>query len=98
MSAARQDDNFDLMQCAGLGVQLALTVALCTYLGYLADQWLDTLPIALLVGAFVGLGSGMWSAVKTVERVTAEGRKGKDSDGTGSGAGTGPGSGNDDSP
>ncbi|MFT7463681.1 MAG: F0F1-type ATP synthase assembly protein I, partial [Pseudohongiellaceae bacterium] len=52
------------------GIQLAITVSLCTYLGYLADQWLDTLPIALLVGAFLGLGAGMWSAVKTIDRVT----------------------------
>ena len=77
MSAPRQSDNLDLMQCAGLGIQLAITICLCTYLGYLADQWLDTLPIALLVGAFFGLGAGMWSAVRAIDRVSG-GKAGKE--------------------
>ena len=66
------------MQCAGLGIQLAITISLCTYLGYLADQWLDTLPIALLVGAFFGLGTGMWSAVRAIDRVTGKGEQSDD--------------------
>jgi len=81
MSAPRQSDNLDLMQCAGLGIQLAITISLCTYLGYLADQWLDTLPIALLVGAFFGLGAGMWSAVRAIDRVTGRAGKEGESDG-----------------
>ena len=71
MSAARSDKNLDLMQCSGLGIQLAVTLALCTYLGMLLDQWLGTEPILLIVGAFLGLGLGMWSVVKAVDRATA---------------------------
>lgn len=74
MAAARRDKNLDLMQCAGLGIQLAMTIALCTYLGMLLDKWLGTQPILLIVGAFLGLGSGMWYAVRAVDRATGGGR------------------------
>lgn len=59
------------MQASDLGLRLAVTMALCCYGGYRLDQWLDTQPIFLLVGAFVGLGGGMWSAIKAVNRITA---------------------------
>lgn len=77
MAAARRNKNLDLMQCSGLGIQLAVTLALCTYLGMLLDQWLGTEPILIIVGGFLGLGSGMWSVVKAVERATA-GSHGRD--------------------
>ncbi len=39
----------------GLGVELAVTMALCTGAGYWADQWLGTLPWCTLAGAALGM-------------------------------------------
>jgi F0F1-type ATP synthase assembly protein I len=72
MAAARNNKHLDLMQCAGLGIQLALTTGLFTYLGYMLDKWIDTPPIFFILGAFLGLGSGMWSVVRAVDQVTGK--------------------------
>jgi F0F1-type ATP synthase assembly protein I len=58
------------MQASDLGIRLALMVVVFTYGGFKLDQWLDSQPILLIVGAFLGLGGGMWSAVRSVNRLT----------------------------
>jgi len=67
------------MQASDLGIRLAVMIALCTYGGYWLDQWLDSLPLFLLLGAGLGLGGGMWSAVRSINRLTRR-RAGPSSD------------------
>jgi F0F1-type ATP synthase assembly protein I len=66
------------MQASDLGIRLALMVVVFTYGGFKLDQWLDSQPILLIVGSFLGLGGGMWSAVRSVNRLT--GREPPESD------------------
>ena len=70
--------SFDLMQASDLGLRLAIFAALPTYGGYELDQWLDTSPLFILVGAAFGIGGGMWSVVKSVNRISASGRRDDD--------------------
>ena len=76
----------DLMQASDLGIRLAVMMALCTYGGYRLDQWRDSQPLFLPLGAGLGLGGGMWTAIRSVDRLTGR-----------SDAGTG-GRGDDDGP
>ncbi len=45
----------------GYGLTFALSTALFLFLGWLVDRWLGTLPLFLIVGAFVGAGAGFYS-------------------------------------
>lgn len=58
-----------VFRLAGLGVQLAVWVALPAYLGYLVDDWLGTRPWFLITGCVLGSVGGLWDAVRQVERV-----------------------------
>ena len=57
------------MQAADLGVRMAVMMSLCTYGGYRLDQWLQTQPLFILVGSFLGLGGGMWTVVRSVNKL-----------------------------
>jgi len=46
---------------AGLGLQLAASIGLFLWLGWLADHRLGTTPLFTIVGAFVGAGGGFYS-------------------------------------
>ncbi len=49
-----------------LGMRFALSVFLGVYLGHLADQRWETTPLFLLLGLFLGAGSGFWTIYKVV--------------------------------
>ena len=59
----------NLMQLSALGIQLAVSILVCTFGGFWLDRWLDSSPLLLIVGAFLGVGAGMWHAVREVDRV-----------------------------
>ena len=46
---------------AGLGLQLAASIGLFLWLGWLADHRLGTTPLFTIIGAFVGAGGGFYS-------------------------------------
>ncbi|MGH7476927.1 MAG: AtpZ/AtpI family protein [Longimicrobiales bacterium] len=45
----------------GLGLSLALSVLLFLLGGWAVDRWLGTMPLFLIIGAFVGAGAGFYS-------------------------------------
>ncbi|MGH7483031.1 MAG: AtpZ/AtpI family protein [Longimicrobiales bacterium] len=45
----------------GLGLTWALSTALFLLGGWAVDRWLGTMPLFLLVGAFIGAGAGFYS-------------------------------------
>jgi ATP synthase protein I len=49
-----------------LGVQLAATVVIMFYLGYWADDYLETRPWLMLVGLVIGSAAGFYNFFKTV--------------------------------
>ena len=55
----------------GLGGMLAGSVIVCTALGYLLDQALDSTPVCTLVGIALGMvagGVGFWVRVRSALR------------------------------
>ena len=50
----------------GLGSEFAGAIALCTYLGYKADQHFKTGEAWTLTGIFIGLSFGFYSVWKLV--------------------------------
>ena len=44
----------------GAGFQLAFSILFFMGMGYLADRWLDTRPLLMLVGLLLGLGAGFY--------------------------------------
>jgi ATP synthase protein I len=42
-----------------IGIELAVSVAVVTYLGYLLDQWLDIAPGGVIVGFMLGFAAGL---------------------------------------
>lgn len=80
----RKEEPPTLAQAAGkylgYGLTWALSTALFLYLGYLVDGWLGTLPLFLILGAFVGAGAGFYSMYRQLvieprRRRDEEGRK-----------------------
>lgn len=59
-----------------IGIELAVSVAVVTYLGYLLDQWLDIAPAGVIVGFILGFAAGLRNvfivAKKMQEPVDAE--------------------------
>lgn len=51
----------DAAQYLGYGLSWALSTGLFLVGGWLVDRWLGTLPLFLIVGAFVGAGAGFYS-------------------------------------
>ena len=49
-----------LGEYAGFGLTLAGATALFAWLGTLADRWLHTEPLFVLVGAFLGFAAGFY--------------------------------------
>jgi len=50
----------------GLGTQLALSIIVFLFIGRWVDSQLETYPIFLLVGAFIGAVGGFYHFIKTV--------------------------------
>lgn len=45
----------------GHGLTWALSTGLFLFLGWLVDRWLGTMPLFLILGAFVGAGAGFYN-------------------------------------
>ena len=60
----RKTSQTYLADAATLGLTLAASLVLFTYLGYLLDQWLATSPAFLLTGSLIGLFGGMLHVVR----------------------------------
>ena len=56
----------ELAPYMNLGLQMALTITLCSLLGWWLDSKFDTKPILILVFSFLGVIIGMYSFFKTV--------------------------------
>ena len=51
----------NVAQYLGYGLTWALSTVLFLLGGWFVDRWLGTLPLFLIVGAFVGAGAGFYS-------------------------------------
>lgn len=58
---------------AGLGLQLAGSIGLFFWLGWLADNRLETTPLFTILGAFVGAGGGFYSLYRQLILAPREG-------------------------
>lgn len=45
----------------GHGLTWAASTGLFLFLGWLVDRWLGTMPLFLILGAFIGAGAGFYS-------------------------------------
>lgn len=56
----------DISPYLGLGLQLAASILVFLFLGRWVDGKLDTYPVFMIIGAFVGAAGGMISFIRTV--------------------------------
>ena len=66
----RTKNNLDMAQGAYLGLTLGATLAVFAYAGYWIDRWLDSSPIGLVAGCFLGLGAGMTYVIRRVSAMS----------------------------
>ena len=59
----------------GLGLDIAGPVVVLIFVGYKLDQWLDSGPWLLVLGAFLGMAVGFYSLIRRVR--FASGRNGR---------------------
>ncbi len=59
---------------ASVGLELVIPVALLTYGGYRLDGRLDTLPLFLLLGVFLGMAVGFYSVYRRIVPRKGSGR------------------------
>lgn len=50
---------------AQVGLDLAVTTLVCTFVGLGLDRWLDTMPLCMLTGLFLGFAAGMWKMYRS---------------------------------
>lgn len=48
----------------GMGLQFSISILLCLFLGRWADSKLETEPLFLLLGTFMGAGAGLYNLYK----------------------------------
>ena len=56
----------ELAPYMGLGIQLALTVAVMVFLGIWLDKKFETSPYLTIAGAFIGVFAALYNFIKTV--------------------------------
>ncbi len=56
----------DISPYLGLGLQLAVSILVFLFLGRWVDGKLDTYPLFLIIGAFIGAAGGMYSFIRAV--------------------------------
>ena len=56
----------ELMRYSHIGIQLAATVAVATYIGWWLDEKFETKPVLFIVFTFFGITAGMVSFIRTV--------------------------------
>ncbi|MGB1539771.1 MAG: AtpZ/AtpI family protein [Rickettsiales bacterium] len=54
------------------GTELIAGIAVGGFLGYHADQWLDTRPALLILGIFVGMAGGVMNIYRAVSSESAQ--------------------------
>ena len=53
------------LKYTGLGFQMLGTIALCTYAGYLIDNFFENaFPVGIVVGSLLGVGAGLYTVIK----------------------------------
>jgi F0F1-type ATP synthase assembly protein I len=67
----------DYARYAGLGFQLAATLALFTLGGWWLDERFGTSPWLLLLGVLLGFGGGLYALLKAVPGVGAKAKRSK---------------------
>jgi len=50
-----------------IGIDLAISLLVGLWIGKIIDNWLQTSPIFLIIGMFVGLATGIWSVVTLIK-------------------------------
>ncbi len=58
-----------LFAYSSIGIQLALFVFVFVFGGYKLDKYLNSSPWFLLLGAFLGIGSGLYSLFKSIKQL-----------------------------
>lgn len=61
-----------------LGLQFAISILLCLFIGWWVDGKLGTTPLFLLIGTFFGAGAGLYSLYKGLISEQQKEQKGKD--------------------
>lgn len=66
----------------GLGMQIALSMALFVVIGYAIDQWLGILPWGTIAGALIGMASIFYHLVRVLGEMnrTSSARKKQSND------------------
>ncbi len=57
------------MKYAGVAMQFAVTLGLLGYLGYRIDERYDSDPWGVLSGILLGMGIGLWSMLRQIEKL-----------------------------
>jgi ATP synthase protein I len=76
MAMARDDLGRGLSLAARIGVELAVTLLVGGFLGYLLDRWLSTLPWFMLVGLLLGTIAGFRGVYRVLSREEEKSKKG----------------------
>lgn len=50
----------------GLGIEMAVPIVLCIYVGYRLDRWLETTPWLFVGGAFLGIAVSFYNLFRRV--------------------------------
>lgn len=61
----------------GAGFQLAFSILFFLGMGYLADKWLGTKPLFLLIGLAIGLAAGFYAFWLRVKAAAGTGDRGQ---------------------
>lgn len=57
------------MKYAGVATQFAVTLGVLGYIGFSADQKYGSDPWGVLAGILLGMGLGIWSMLKQLEKL-----------------------------
>lgn len=64
---SKQYSNY--LRYGGLAVQLLITIAVCGWIGYKADQYFgNKYPILMLLLGFLGFGGSMYQVYRSINR------------------------------
>ncbi|MEQ1705712.1 MAG: AtpZ/AtpI family protein [Rickettsiales bacterium] len=58
-AGSNSSDKTDMSQAVRLIIDLMAGVIMGVGFGYLLDRWLDTLPLFMIIGLFVGMAAGI---------------------------------------
>lgn len=61
-----KDSLKDYAPYIGLGLQLAVTIGIMVYIGYILDKHFNTEPILIIVCSAIGIFAALYNFIKTV--------------------------------